>query len=509
MNKIVLKRNRYVDSVTLMSVGDGARKIEGVVNVEAAMCTPANREILEGNGYVIPADAGANDLVLAASGEEKAVMAALALMEETLNKGRKAGKVYRSLDDEELTPGKFDVVQISLPGEYAAEQGMKALQKGYHVFMFSDNVSLAEELTLKKYAVEHGLLMMGPDCGVAQIGGVCLGAGSVLTRGRVGVVGASGSGAQEVACLIESMGEGISELIGTGGRDLYPEIGGIVMLQGIQMLEKDKNTEVIVLVSKLADIKVMEKVLTAADGCKKPVVAVFLGGNEGLFKWHKTVGAHSLEEAAVKAVALLRGKAPAFGYSDRELDEIASRELKKYGKKQKYLRGLYCGGTFTEEGLIYYSANCAGVKLYSNLSTKYTVKLADKEESYENTVLDLGAEDFTADAPHPVFEPKLRLKRLKKELADESVAVITLDFITGPGVHEDPVGSFLEEISAARAKRGDNFTLIANVCGSKLDPQNAPKLREDLKKAGVIVTDSNFQTAKLAARLLNALKEKK
>ncbi len=508
MKKIVVKRNRYVDSVTLMSVSERARKTEGVRGAEAVMCTPANRELLSKMGYEVAADAGANDLVLAADGEGDGAARALEAMEETLNRGRRTQKTYRTLDAA-LADAPYDIAQISLPGEYAGEQAMRALERGLHVFMFSDNVPLEEEKKLKTYAAEHGLLMMGPDCGVAQIGGVCLGAGSILPAGRVGIVGASGSGAQEVACIVASLGEGISELIGTGGRDLYPEIGGIAMMQGMRLLEADARTEVIVLVSKLSDGGVMEKVLACAETLQKKVVAVFLGGDEALFRGHRVIGAHSLEEAAIKAVAALRGREPAFGYSEEELNAVAARELRKYGKEQKYLRGLYCGGTFTEEGLIYYKKHCAGVPLYSNLQTKYTIRLQDKEISYRNTVLDLGAEDFTAEAPHPVFEPNLRIKRLKRELADRSVAVVTLDFITGPGVHEDPVGDFLGEIAAARAVRGDTFTLIANVCGSSLDPQNVPSVRSRLEAAGVIVTASNYQTARLAARLINALKERK
>lgn len=506
MKKAIVKRNRYVDSVTLMSVGDGARKIAAVDGAEAMMGTQANRESLESFGYEIPASAGANDLILAASGEAEAVEAALRRMEEILNQGRKSEKVFSSLDDEGLSG--YRLVQISLPGEYAGEQAKKALEKGYDVFMFSDNVSLEEEYALKKYASERGLLCMGPDCGVAQIGGVALGAGSILKAGRLGVVGASGSGAQEAACIVEGLGEGISQLIGTGGRDLMPEIGGIVMKQGMKILDDDPKTEAILLVSKLADKKVMESVLDEADRLKKPVVAVFLGGDESLFAGRKTLGAYSLEEAALKAVGLLGGRVPDFGFSEEELGKIAERELALYGKEQKYLRGLYCGGTFAEEGLIYYRQHCKEISFFSNLGTKYAEKLADKERSVGNTVLDLGAEDFTADAPHPVFEPKLRVARLKKELADKETAVVTLDFITGPGVHEDPVGSFIEEIKRAGRESDRHITLIANVCGSAQDPQNVAQIKQKLLEAGVIVTESNIQTAKLAARIMNGIKER-
>ena len=503
MKRIVVKHNRYVDSVTLMGVSERARKTEGLTGAEAGMGTPANRELLENYGYTLPERVGPNDLMLAAEGSEGAVTAALAAMEELLNRGRTGGTNHSSLDDGDLTPQKYPIVQISLPGEYAGEQAKKALEKGFHVFMFSDNVSLKEEVALKRYAVEHDLLMMGPDCGVAQIGGVCLGAGSIVAAGSVGIVGASGSGAQEVACLIEAMGGGISQLIGTGGRDLTPEVGGLVMRQGMKLLDEDGRTKVIVLVSKIASPAVMEEVLREADGLKKTVVAVFLGGNKALFEGHRTVGAFSLEEAACKAVVHAGGEAKQPGFSREELEKIALREVGLYRKGQKYLRGLYCGGTFAEEGLLYYAAHCKNVAMHSNLNTASAQKLSDKEVSVGHTVLDLGAEDFTAAAPHPVFEPALRLERLRRELEDEEVALVTLDFITGPGVHEDPVTPFLEEIGRAKARR--HVTLIANVCGSRLDPQNTANLRRQLREAGVIVTKSNCETARLSALILNAL----
>lgn len=503
MKQIILKRNRYVDSVTLMAVSEEGRKCPGVDGAEAVMCTRANRELLEKSGYEIARDIGANDLVLAASGEADAVKRALEGMENRLNGTAERTRTYRSLDDPELAAGKYDLVQISLPGEYVEEEALRALERGYHLFIFSDNVPLATEKKLKERALEKGLLCMGPDCGVAQLGGVALGAGSILPEGRVGIVGASGSGAQEVACILASFGEGVSELIGTGGRDLFPKIGGAVMMQGMKLLDADARTQVIVLVSKIADPAVMQKVLSQADGLGKPTVAVFLGAPEDIFTGHRTAAAHSLEEAALKCAALLGAPTQDFGFSKEQLDDISARERAKYAPGQRYLRGLYCGGTFAEEGLLNYRRLCPGRTFYSNLSIHSAQKLADKERSVGDCVLDLGAEDFTAEAPHPVFEPELRLRRLRRELLDEEVAVITLDFITGPGVHPDPAGAFCEEIRLARKKRKSHVTVIANICGSPLDPQDTAKIARRLEEAGVIVAASNLQTVRLAAHILN------
>lgn len=230
-SKFIIKRNRYVDSVSLMSVTDSVKKADGIENCNASMVTAANREILEGLGFDIPADVGANDLVVAViASDEAAADAALALGQDLLDHKNAAsgGKTYDNIEDIDLDEDPYDLVQISLPGEYAAAEAEKALKMGLDVFMFSDNVSLEDEKRLKELAISKGVLMMGPDCGVGYLKGVGLAAGSCYHPGCVGIVGASGSGAQEVGCLVEKLGFGISSLIGTGGRDLYPEIGGII-----------------------------------------------------------------------------------------------------------------------------------------------------------------------------------------------------------------------------------------------------------------------------------------
>lgn len=505
MKKIVVKKNRYIDSVTLMSVGDKIMKMDGIENAEVQMGTWANQELLVELGYEIPEGTGPDDLVMGVTGDTEEHLSAAFVRIEDILEHRDADEEehYSDLDEIQLEETPFDLVQISLPGRYAYKEADKALDKGLHVFIFSDNVSLEEERRLKEKGREKGLLVMGPDCGVGMVGGVCLAAGSIMNQGPVGIVAASGSGAQEVACLLDQCGIGISSLIGTGGRDLYPEIGGIEMLQGMELLEKDEDTKVIVLVSKLADYQVMKKVLKAADGLTKPVVAIFLGGDKALFEGHKTIPAFSLEEAACKAAKLIQPDINLdFRREDDEIAKIVANEIKQYDEKQKYFRGLYCGGTFTEEGLLYYS-KIPEIKLYSNLNTKYAEKLKDSHVSFGHSILDMGAEDFTSEAPHPVFDPQLRIRRLLKELKDEETAVILLDFITGPGVAQDPITPVVEAIKKADQKR--HITYIANICGSKQDPQNIVEKKKLLEEAGVIVTASSYESARLAGALMQEL----
>lgn len=509
MKKIVIKKNRYVDSVSLMSIGDKVKQLEGVHEVEVHMGTPANIEILVELGFELRDNVSSNDLVIAVNCDtEDQIEKSLKLIDDILNHRVDSNKnttIYHSLDEIDLAKDPYDLVQISLPGEYAVEEARKAINKGLDVFIFSDNVSLEDELELKQLGLEKGCLVMGPDSGVGLIGGVALAAGSIVRNGPIGIVGASGSGAQEVACIIEKCGYGVSSIIGTGGRDLYPKIGGISMIEGIKRLEKDPGTSVIVLVSKLADLNVMEKVLTFADTISKPVVAVFLGSDETLFNNHKVHGTFSLEEAALEAVRLISGATPEFGYSDDEINEIVTDEMKRFSPKQKYFRGIYCGGTFVEEGLIYFSRHNKDVPLYSNLKNSYSTKLDSHLTSRGNTILDLGSEEFTKDAPHPVFEPSLRLKRFYKELEDPEVAVILLDFITGPGVHEDPITPFVNAYQEKVVEQGRTITIIASICGSMEDPQNVAEKTILLKKAGVIVTDSNYQSTRLASALMKEL----
>ena len=502
MKKTVIKKNRYVDSVSLMNVSERVTALEGVGNAEAQMATRANRDVLKGLGYSLPDDVTPNDLVIAITADdENSYAAALKLAEDIIDrKNVDDEKHYSDISEIDIDEDPYDLCQISLPGEYAAAEAKKALEKGMDLFIFSDNVPIEEELELKQLGQKLGRLVMGPDAGVALINGVALAAGSIIKDGPVGIVAASGSGAQEVGCIIEKCGLGVSGIIGTGGRDLYPQIGGITMIEGIKRMEKDEKTKVIVLVSKLADLGVMDRVLTIADNCAKPVVALFLGSDETLFEKHKVHGTFSLESAALEAVRLAGGESGKFGFSDDELKSLATKLCAWLSPEQKYFRGLYCGGTFTEEALQYFAKHNKGVTLYSNLSNAYSIKLRDSEKSEGHSVLDLGAEDFTAKAPHPVFDPGLRLKRLRRELEDPEVGIVLLDFITGPGVAYDPITAFAEECA-----KHPSVVFISNICGSLEDPQDVAAKQKLLEEAGVIVTKSNYQSTRLASALMNAL----
>ncbi len=497
MKKVFAIKNRYVDSVTLMGLAVSLTEIEGIIGAESGMGTVQNIDLLKSYGYEVPAGTTKNDLMVAVDAETEE-MQNFAFEEAkrrlSVGSGKKA-KTYSSVDD--LPEGKYDVVQISLPGEYAIKEAKKAILKGMDVFMFTADVSLEEERELKEFGRDHGQLVMGPDAGVGLLGGVAMAAGSIVKYGPIGVIGASGSGSQEVACLIEQMGSGVTCVLGTGGRDLKREVGGVSMKADMKRLEKDDDTKIICLVSMLADREVMEEVLTEADKLTKPVVAVFLGADEELYRGHKVTGTYSLQGAAKACVKIATGSEPKIGWTDEEIEKIAEERVGKLSKEKKYFRGLYTGGTFAEETLMTFCAKAPEIQLYTNRdNTKYAKRLATHKMSEKHTLLDMGDLDFTAEAPHTVFDPTKRVQRFNQELHDPEVAVVAMDIILGPGVAPDPASCYVPMIMA-----NPDVIYVAAVCGGEGDPQNKSVIKQMLANAGAIVADSNYESARLCAKI--------
>ena len=174
MKKVVVKKNRYVDSVSLMGVSERVTAMQGIENAEAQMATCANQDVLKQLGYELPESVTPNDLVIAITADDESIYsAALKLAEDIIDrKNVDNDKHYSDIDEIDPEEDRYDLCQISLPGEYAAAEAKKALEKGMDLFIFSDNVSLEEELELKQLGQKLGKLVMGPDAGVALIGGV-------------------------------------------------------------------------------------------------------------------------------------------------------------------------------------------------------------------------------------------------------------------------------------------------------------------------------------------------
>jgi FdrA protein len=388
-----------------------------------------------------------------------------------------------------------NLVLISVAGRYAGDLAMRALQKGLHVMIFSDHVPLETEIELKRFAVKKGLLVMGPDCGTAIINGVPLGFANEVNRGGIGVVAAAGTGLQEVSTIISKQGAGISQAIGTGGRDISREVAGTMFLTAMKALADDRDTEVILLVSKPPHPDVLDKIRSLGSGIKKPVVSLLLGAPP------KEGEPETLEEAAHLAVALAKGDEAStalrrLAERDSEISEAARREAAKLEKHRKYIRGLFSGGTFCAEAQVILRDLPSG--LYSNVPTGKTQRLPDPLKSIENSLVDMGDDEFTSGRPHPMIDYTLRNKRILEEAADPETAVILLDVVLGYGANMDPAGELVPIIrEAART-----VCVVCSVTGTPKDPQDAAKVTTELTEAGALVMPSNAAACKMAREIV-------
>ncbi len=497
-------RNFYRDSVSLMQLSSRIGKLPGIKQASAIMASEANLTLLRAAGLLDgPVEAGPNDLLVALQGDNdetvaKAMAEAKAAFEDkpvaagTGPRREPPRSIEMGLD---ALPGA-NLALISTPGDYAAAEAMKALRLGLNVMMFSDNVPIADEVALKRYARARDLMVMGPDCGTAILNGVPLGFANVVRRGAVGVVGASGTGLQQVTCLVDRLGLGISQAIGTGGHDLHRDVGGITMLQGLEALAADRATKAIVLISKPPAREVAEAILAQARKARKPVVVAFLGADPETIKGRNLHVAATLEDAALAAHALLRGKPP------KGSTAVPKIPLPRLGRGQRYVRGLYSGGTFCYEASLLLGKTLAPV--YSNTPVGRAMEIADVWKSEVHTVIDLGDDVFTRGRPHPMIDHRLRNERIVKEAADPETAVLLLDVVLGYGSHMDPAEEIAPALRAAKeraAKAGRRLAIVGFVCGTDRDPQGLARQEKALAAAGMILARSNAQAVRLAARV--------
>ena len=513
MKRIVVQKDSYYDSVFLMSINQDVKSVAGISEAVVAMGTEMNRDLLKDMGLTNDevAEATANDLIIALEGEgEEALSEAEAAARKLLSKKSGAGDTeqYRptSLEAAKSLVPEANLTIISLPGEYAARDVRRALREGMHVMLFSDNVPLEQEIELKNLAKEKGLLMMGPDCGTAIINGKPLCFANVVRQGSIGIVAASGTGLQEVSCSIHNRGSGVSQAIGTGGRDLKNEkVGGTMMLMGIEALAQDPATSVITVVSKPPAEAVAEKVIRALKESGKASVVHFIGLEKRAADG-KVHFAANLEEAAGMAVALSRGEAyqsEAFTISDSQVDALVERESAGMAAQQQYLRGLYTGGTLADEALILLHGRIGNV--YSNNQGDDSFQLSDPHNSQGHTIVDLGEDQFTVGRPHPMIDPSTRTDRMEREMEDPEMAVLLLDVVIGYGSHGDPAGAMADHIRRAKEKaveRGGYLSVVTSITGTDGDPQSIEAQRRTLESLGCVVMPSNYQASMLALRIL-------
>lgn len=490
----------YQDSVVLMCVAAQVKADEGVREVAAFMGTDTNKALLAQTGLASSESEAATpeDLILSvdADNEDQAI-SALQRMKDLLAERR-----HLESESAEVAPHTLDsalrllpdanLATISVPGEFVRFEARRALRRGLNVFVFSDNVPIAHEVELKREAVARGLLCMGPDCGTAYLNGVGIGFYNVTSRGRIGCVAASGTGLQAVVSRLAQFGEGISQGIGVGGRDLSAEVGGMMTLFALRALAADPTTEAIVLISKPPHEEVVPRLHDALNEIDKPVIVCCLGST-GRFG-DATLTAATLDEAADAAVARLRGKTRTkSAFSEPAAVEARLDAVRRDGDiAGTRVLGLYTGGTLAHEAHLLLKHELGDVE--------FNGELPDRSEKHR--IIDLGDDAYTVGRPHPMIAPEPRAELIRGLSPDSGVGVLILDLVLGVGAHDDPAAPVVEalgDLQAAHAGAGRGLAVAASVIGTSGDPQNLNHQIRQLTEAGVQVFPTNAEAARFAA----------
>lgn len=502
--KSLVKQGIYQDSVALMQISKYIGALPGVLKASVMMGTPHNKNVLLESGLYDDnvKEAQTTDMIISIQADTKEALEAAIKAAENELEGQGDSNQHSKGSCEELkittisngleVMNDAKMAVISVPGLYAAAEALKALKNGLNVFLFSDNVSLEEEISIKRFAHERGLIVMGPDCGTAMVGGVPLGFSNMVNSGRIGVAGASGTGTQEVMCLIDKWGGGVSQVFGTGGRDISEEVGGITMMDILSNLSQDPNTDVIAVISKPPSPSVANKITSLLENASKPAVVCLLGSCEQDYVNDNIYYVGTLEKAAEVAVKLEKGEKIQLNVKEEE-------EVFSLSKNTKYLRGLFSGGSLAEEALCISSKMVSPI--YSNL--KGTNNLTDINESIGHTIIDMGDDEFTIGRPHPMIEYSYRIERLKQEAADENTGVIIMDVVLGYGAHPDPSEELVPVITEIlRDEENKDLKIVINIVGTDKDPQNIKVQIEKFKSAGAIIGETNAQAIMLAIEQL-------
>ncbi len=502
ISKVEIRSGAYYDSVILMQLQRELAALPDVIDAGVVMGTEANKNILSQNDMLSPEGqaAGPEDLLIVVQApSEKIALDALRQVDDLLTRRRQAADhEYRPKSIEtaaEMAPDARWAL-ISVPGRYAADVTRTVLNLEKNVFLYSDNVTLEDEIAIKQEAREKGLMVMGPDCGTAIVNGIGLGFANQVRRGPIGLVAASGTGLQAVSVRIHQLGSGITHAIGTGGRDLSDAVEAITAFQGLDLLRRDPDTKVIVLISKPPSATVAEKLLQAARLSGKPVVVDFIGYASPSRRVENVFFATSFDETAEMAIKLASSEAA----PSKEVDSSA------FASTQRYLRGLFSGGTLAYETLLILQAYIPGV--YSNVPLKEELRLPDALVSQEHTIVDLGEDEFTVGRLHPMMDNDLRIRRLEQEASDPEVAVLLLDVVLGHGAHPDPASELAPAIQSAletASKKGRHLQVVAVVVGTDEDPQGLDEQISQLEAAGAKVWTSNEAAARYVGRLIQAL----
>lgn len=497
--KVFVYKNQYQDSVRLMSISREAAKLDGVSKVLALLGTVSNKDVIARLGLKDPAvdAATASDLMICIEAkDDAAVKAALDNVQAHLKTKAGGSKA------EELKPATIEEAadrledanfcMISLPGPMAKLDVLSAINRGLNVMLFSDNITIEDEIELKKKAIEKGLLMMGPDCGTAIIAGVPLALANVVRRGDIGIVAASGTGIQEVTCLIDRFGGGITHALGCGGRDLRKQVGGLEMRFGIKKLAVTPGNKTLLLLSKPGDPAVLNAVLDEARATGLRTVTCLIGGKPDELNTEGIIFTRTLEEAAFAAL----GKPVPELVFPKALDD----RIAKLDSQRKYMRGLFSGGTLCYESLVILDDK---FDIESNVPLRKELFLEAPTKGKKHCCVDLGEDEFTRGIPHPIIDTGLRGQRLEEDMRDPTCRVIMMDIVLGFGADPDPASKFAAIINRVRKDLPDGGPIIVcSVCGTDADPQSCAQQEKTLEDAGCFVFPTNAQAAKAVARIV-------
>lgn len=483
-----VRKGFYLDSVALMRLSAEISALAGIDDAVLMIGSPSNRQIMADAGLLNPdgEQAGPNDLVIALRADSdgnanRAIAHARKSLQGGSLKSSAEAALPRTLSSAQTQLPDANLALISTPGSHAAREARAALQRGLNVMIFSDNVSIADELSLKQQADNNGLIVMGPDCGTAIIGGVALAFANVVARGNTGVVAASGTGLQEFSVLLAKLGGGIQHAIGVGGRDLSDDIGAISTLKAIDLLAADPAVETLVLISKPPGKATADRVFEKLANTGKPVIACVFGLSQAELP-------NGIRHAGtIKAAAEMAGNAT-LNAADKATPQALADSL---SAERTVISGLYTGGTLcTEAQRVLRSA---GINVASNAPAPG----ADAQSPHQ--LIDLGADEYTMGKPHPMIEPSVREPALQQALTNPQTAVILIDVVLGYGAHPDPAQSVINTLAAGNP---DRPLVIASVCGTDADPQDLATQSRKLRDAGVIVCACNADAAALTAQIV-------
>jgi FdrA protein len=484
--RVEVRRGAYADSVTLLGVSRDVAAVEGVAAAQVAMATPLNVEVLADMGFAVPAEATANDLVVALRlerPEDDGLLAqVLAVVDDLL-----AGPVRSGGEEQTEAPPRTTgsalrrageaLALVSVPGASAVVEAVDALDAGRDVMVFSDNVPLADEVALKRRATEAGLLVMGPDCGTAVVGGVGLGFANVCSPGPVGIVAASGTGCQQLLALFDHAGVGVTHALGVGGRDLSEEVGGLGTRVALARLDEDPSVELIVLVSKPPAAGVAAAMAEFAAALDTPVELAFLGP-----------GRPDLTAVAESALRRLGVDLPPWPVAGEARTPRTGR----------WLRGLFVGGTLCDEAML--AAAPALGPIHSNIPLHGAEdrRLGPDLRAAGHTMVDFGDDALTTGRAHPMIDPTLRLEHLGRAGQDPETRVVLLDLVLGHGAEPDPAARLAPAVADL------SVPVVVAVVGTAGDPQDRARQRDALVAAGAEVHLSNASAVRRAIELVGA-----